>query len=138
MKNMLTLLLLGSLFFLSGCNTKTNQATDVCSCAADKETMELTMNIPLKVKPEFVSKYKTAFEKCQAGTLQEEACLDYALFQSYTDSTEFHLFERWTNKPGHRNHMQTEHFKVYIEDVKGFFDTPKTQTIEVYVCPCVN
>jgi len=137
MKSLLTLLL-GSLFLLSGCNTKTNQANEVCSCVADKETMELTMNIPLKLKPEFVSAYKTVFEKCQAATLQEEACLDYALYQSYTDSTEFHLFERWTNKPGHLNHMQTEHFKVYREESKGFFDKPKTQTIEVYVCPCVN
>lgn len=137
MKNMLTMLL-GSVLFLSGCNTNANQTNGACSCAADKETMELTMNIPLKVKPEFVSRYKTVFEKCQAGTLQEEACLDYVLFQSYTDSTEFHLFERWTNKPGHLKHMQTDHFKVYMEESKGFFDTPKTKTIEVYVCPCVN
>ncbi|MDF9829128.1 putative quinol monooxygenase [Parabacteroides sp. PF5-6] len=137
MKHILSLLLI-SLFILSGCNTKADQADATCSCVAEKETLELTMNIPLKIKPEFVAAYKTAFEKCQAGTLKEEACLDYALYQSYTDSTEFHLFERWTDKPGHRAHMQTDHFNVYKEETKGFYDKPKTQTIEVYVCPCVN
>jgi quinol monooxygenase YgiN len=96
------------------------------------------MNIPIKIKPEFVSAYKVAFEKCQAGSLQEEACLDYALFQSYTDSTEFHLFERWTNKPGHNAHMETQHFLQYREETRGMNDRAKTSMITTYVCPCVN
>ena len=137
MKNILGLVV-SSLLIFSSCNTSTSDTASESCCASKKDAMELTMNIPIKVKPEFVSKYKAVFEKCQAGTLQEEACLDYVLFQSYTDSTEFHLFERWTNKPGHLYHMQTEHFKVYKEESNGFFDTPKTKTIEVYACPCVN
>lgn len=137
MKNLLTFVM-GALFFLSACQTQTEQPADGCTCTAEKETMELTMNIPFKVKPECIASFKAAFDKCQAGTLKEEACLDYAIFQSYNDSTEFHLFERWKNKPGHLKHMQTDHFNVYIQEIKGFFDTPKTQTIEVYVCPCVN
>ncbi len=96
------------------------------------------MNIPIKIKPEYVSAYKRAFEKCQAGSLKETACSDYALYQSYTDSTEFHLFERWVNKPGHLAHMETEHFKVYREETKGMNDKPKTKMITTYVCPCVN
>ncbi len=96
------------------------------------------MNIPIKIKPEFVSAYKAAFEKCQAGSLQEKACLDYYIFQSYTDSTEFLLFERWTNKQGHLNHMQTDHFKKYKEETKVMNDQPKTKAIINTVCPCVN
>jgi quinol monooxygenase YgiN len=96
------------------------------------------MNIPIKIKPEFVSAYKVAFEKCQTGSLQEEACLEYALFQSYTDSTEFHLFERWTNKPGHNAHMETQHFLQYREETRGMNDRAKTKMITTYVCPCVN
>jgi quinol monooxygenase YgiN len=96
------------------------------------------MNIPLKIKPELVSAYKVAFEKCRAGSLQEETCLAYELYQSYTDSTEFHLFERWKNKPGHLAHMQTPHFNQYKEETKDMNDQAKAKMITTYVCPCVN
>ena len=124
---------------LAGCCNSSNQPNgSTCGCAAKKDSLEIIMNIPIKIKPEFVSAYKLVFEKCQAATLQEEACLDYVIFQSYTDSTEFHLFERWKNKPGHLAHMQTPHFLQYREDSKGMNDKAKTKMIVTYVCPCVN
>jgi len=125
---------------LAGCCHSSKQKTDenTCSCAEKKDSLEIIMNIPIKIKPEFVSAYKRAFEKCQAGTLQEEACLDYVIFQSYTDSTEFHLFERWINKPGHNFHMQTPHFLQYREETRGMNDRARTRMITTYVCPCVN
>ncbi len=100
--------------------------------------MELIMNIPKKVKPEYVSLYKELFLKCRAETLKEEACLEYALFQSFTDSTEFHLFERWTSKEGQIKHSQTKHFKAYMEATKDIFVETKTKMIETYVCPPAN
>lgn len=139
MKKMLVLIV-GCMLVLSSCNNANTAQTvngDGC-CVSKKDSMELILNIPLKIKPEFVTAYKEVFEKCQAETLKEKACLDYALFQSYTDSTEFHLFERWSDKPGHLAHMQTGHFKIYKEESQDFYDTPKTKMIETYVCPCVN
>jgi len=129
-----------SAVILAGYCYSSNQQDDgnTCSCAAKKDSLEIIMNIPVKIKPEFVSAYKRAFEKCQAGTLQEEACLDYLLFQSYTDSTEFHLFERWKNKPGHNFHMQTPHFLKYREETRGMNDRARSRMITTYVCPCVN
>ena len=128
------------IIFLAGCCNNSNQATcgKSCSYTQNKDSLEIIMNIPIKIKPGQVSAYIKAFEKCQAGSLKEEACLDYSLFRSYTDSTEFHLFERWTNKPGHLAHMQTEHFNQYKEETKGMNDKPATKTIVTYVCPRVN
>ena len=74
------------------CNTTSKEQT-TCICAADKDSYEIVMNIPIKVKPEHVAGYKAAFDKCRAETLKEEACKAYDLFQSYSDSTEFHLYE---------------------------------------------
>ena len=126
--------------FLVGCCSSSNQPADdkTCNCVSRKDSLENIMNIPIKIKPEFVSAYKTAFEKCQTGTLQEEACLDYVIFQSYSDSTEFHLFERWKNKPGHNFHMETLHFLKYREETIGMNDKAGTKMITTYVCPCVN
>ena len=134
------ILIIGCVFFiLSGCQPKASATAekDVC-CVAIKDSLEIIMNIPLKVKPEFVSAYKAAFDKCRAETLKEEACLAYDLFQSYQDSTEFHLFERWTNKPGHQKHMETEHLKLYFQEIRGMQDAARSKMITTFVCPKVN
>ena len=114
-----------------------SKAPETC-CMSMKDSVEVIMNIPVKIKPEYVSAYKAAFDKCQAESLKEEACLAYDLFQSYKDSTEFHLFERWANKPGHRLHMETAHLKTYLEEVRGTQDQARTSRLEIYVCPMLN
>jgi quinol monooxygenase YgiN len=127
------------LIALIGCESKKQETAEACNCCVSlKDSVEIIMNIPVKIKPEFVSAYKAAFEKCQAATLKEETCLAYELFGSLTDATEFHLFERWANKPGHRLHMETEHVKVFFQEIKGFQEATKTKMIEVAVCPKIN
>ena len=128
-----------ALFLLTGCGTKSSEtaASGEC-CVAMKDSVEIIMNIPVKLKPEFISAYKAAFEKCRTETLKEEACMAYDLFQSYKDSTEFHLFERWKNKPGHLAHMETPHIKVYFEEIRGMQDRAATRMLEVAVCPKLN
>lgn len=117
----------------------TNSASKVEeSCSANKDSFEIVMNIPQKIKPEFVSAYKVAFEECRTETLKEETCMAYDLFQSYKDSTEFHLFERWKNKPGHQAHMKTPHIAAFFEKVKDMRDKASTEKVIVTVCPQVN
>jgi len=140
MKKVMFIIGCGIVLLAGCCNSSVQQSVceETCSCAAKKDSMVIIMNIPIKIKPEFVSAYLKAFEKCQAATLQEEACTGYAIFQSYTDSTEFHLFERWKNKPGHLAHMETAHFLQYREETRGMNDRASSSMIETYVCPCVN
>ena len=126
-----------ALLSMWSCNTATNEAK-VSSCVENKDSYEIVMNIPVKVKPEYVSAYKAAFDKCRAETMKEEACKAYDLFQSYSDSTEFHLFELWANKPGHQNHMQTPHLKKYFEEINGMTDNAATSAVITTVCPEVN
>jgi quinol monooxygenase YgiN len=122
------------LAFFTVYEVKAQEAT----CVANKNSAEIVMNIPMKIKPEYVEIFKTAFEKCRTETLKEEACLAYDLFQSYKDSTEFHLFERWAHKPGHLAHMETEHIKVYFKEIEGARDRAAGSMLEVYVCPIMN
>ena len=125
---------------LSGCCNISNQATcgKTCGCATNKESLEIVMNNALKVKPEYVSAYKEALEICRIGSLQEETCLDYELFQSCVDSTEFILYERWANKAGHVDHLKTAHYIKKAEDIKIMSDTPIKKSKTTYVCPCIN
>lgn len=109
---------------LSGCSpNKDTQPTD---------TAQLVLNIPKKTKPEHIETYKVLFEKCRAETIKEEACIEYSLFQSITDPTEFHLFERWTSEQGQIEHTRTKHFKEYMEASKDIFEQPSGEMIKSY------
>ena len=133
------LLAIGCIVLLSGCCNTSNQETGgkACNCAAIKDSLEIIMNIPIKVKHEYVSAYKAAYEKCKVSSMQEEVCLEYSLFQSYTDSTEFHIFERWKNTPGHLAHKETEHYKQFRKEIEGM-TVQISGRMNTYVCPCVN
>ncbi|GAB6008106.1 putative quinol monooxygenase [Dysgonomonas reticulitermitis] len=130
------LIITGCVLALISCANTTTKTEDCCS--ADKDSYEIVMNIPQKIKPEFVSAYKAAFEECRSETLKEETCLAYELFESYKDSTEFHLFERWGNKPGHQAHMKTPHIAVFFEKTKDMRDKSGTEKVITTVCPHVN
>ena len=135
------LLAIGSgIVLLSGCSNPSNltMSGETCSCAANKDSLEIVMNNALKVKPEYVSAYKVSLEKCREASLLEETCIDYELFQSCIDSTEFILFERWANKPGHVAHLQTAHYLQKEEEIRVMKDTPTKKSLNTYVCPCVN
>ena len=56
---------------------------------SNKESMEVVLNIKRKVKPECVSALKESFLKCKESTLLAPGCIDYGMYQSLTDSTEF-------------------------------------------------
>ncbi len=127
------------LAILSGCSVPTNQNSQSASCETEKASMLYVMNLTRKVKPEFVSAYKAAFETCKEKTLQEPGCLDYEMYQSYTDSTEFVILETWKNKGEHLKHIETAHLKNYVKKTKDMGDPSfKANNVEIYVCPNVN
>lgn len=130
------LLIVTCTLMLISCTNTSSKDGDCCS--VDKDSYEIVMNIPQKIKPEFISVYKAAFEACRTETLKEETCLAYELFQSYKDSTEFHLYERWKNKPGHQAHMKTPHLSTFFEQTKGMRDKAVKDKVVVTVCPHIN
>jgi len=85
------------------------------------------------------SNIRAYFLKCKVETVKEPGCLEYGMYQSYTDSTEFMIVEAWKNKAAHLEHMETPHLKVHIEEIQGVGDPDyKGKMTEVYVCPHVN
>lgn len=136
MKKSLSLLFLLGILVTSGCNSTANKEADSGSCAGLKDTMPVVMNLNRKIKPEHVSAFRDSFEKCRVGTLQEPGCLNYVMYQSYLDSTEFFITETWANKGEHLKHMETEHLKIHIQEIKGMSE--KSGGVSIYVCPHVN
>jgi len=130
----------GCLLFLAACSESVSEkkaASLDCSC--NKDSMQVVMNLPQKVKPEFVSAYKMSFNKCAAETLKEPGCLVYEVYQSFDDSTLFFITETWANKGEHLKHMETPHLKALIEETKNMGDSGDTRkSAEIYVCKNVN
>lgn len=110
-------------------------------CTCNKDEMKVVMRFELKVLPENVSLLKESFERCKVEVLAKEpGCLDYSLFQSYTDSTRFCLTEAWVNKAAHNAHMKLEHTKKHLKETRGIHDRSfRSETNYVHwICPEAN
>ena len=104
-----------------------------------KESMEVVLNIKRKVKPECVSALKESFLKCKESTLLEPGCIDYGMYQSLTDSTEFFIAETWKNDGELQKHGETAHLKQHLNEIKDMGDPSyKGSFRKIYVCPSVN
>ena len=84
---------------------------------SNKESMEVVLNIKRKVKPECVSALKESFLKCKESTLLEPGCIDYGMYQSLTDSTEFFIAETWKNDGELQKHGETAHLKQHLNEI---------------------
>ncbi len=128
------------LIALSGCtHGGSNKEATADSCANGKESMEVVLNIKRKVKPECVSALKESFLKCKESTLLEPGCIDYGMYQSLTDSTEFFIAETWKNDRELQKHGETAHLKQHLNEIKDMGDPSyKGSFRKIYVCPSVN
>ena len=115
------------------CTQPSKQSVNTASCSVAKDSMEIVMNLHRSIKPEFVSAYKEAFAKCKVATLQEEGCLDYGVYQSPEDSTEFLIYENWANEAALARHGQTTHLKLLFEETKDMFRAQSDK--KVYALP---
>ena len=106
---------------------------------SNKEYMEVVLNIKRKVKPECDSALKESFLKCKESTLLEPGCIDYGMYQSLTDSTEFFIAETWKNDGELQKHGETAHLKQHLNEIKDMGDPSyKGSFRKIYVCPSVN
>lgn len=110
-------------------------------CGYNKDSMIVVMRIERKVKPEYVGLFKQSFDACKAEVMAKEpGCLDYSLFQSYHDSTLFCLTEAWATKGAHNAHMQLEHTRKHIAEIKGINDPSfkSTTNYTYWICQGAN
>ena len=106
---------------------------------SNKESMEVVLNIKRKVKPECVSALKESFLKCKESTQLEPGCIDYGMYQSLTDSTEFFIAETWKNDGELQKHGETAHLKQHLNEIKDMgAPSYKGSFRKIYVCPSVN
>ena len=105
---------------------------------SNKESMEVVLNIKRKVKPECVSALKESFLKCKESTLLEPGCIDYGMYQSLTDSTEFFIAETWKNDGELQKHGETAHLKQHLNEIKDMGDPSYKGSFRKIYVPIFN
>ena len=115
---------------MTGCADTQKQAAE-SKCSMEKDSLEIVMNLHRTVKPEYVSAYKKAFAKCKEATVKEEGCLDYGVYQSPEDSTEFLVHENWANEAALARHSQTPHLKQLLEETKEMISRQSNKKVYV-------
>jgi quinol monooxygenase YgiN len=70
-------------------------------------------------RPDAIESVKSELLKLIAPTRKENGCHAYNLHQDNDDPTVFIFHETWDSLVCLEKHMNTEHFKTYINNVEG-------------------
>jgi quinol monooxygenase YgiN len=84
--------------------------------------MKVYLTALVKCKPGNTDELKGYLELLVAASNKEEACLQYELYQSTDDDTQFIFHETWASQEGLDVHEQQPHIKTFIEQVKEIID----------------
>jgi len=80
---------------------------------------KITVVAKVIAKKEHAEAVRQELLKLVAPTRQEDGCIEYNLHQDNRDSDVFMFYETWLNRASLDRHMQSDHFKTYIETVDG-------------------
>jgi quinol monooxygenase YgiN len=62
-------------------------------------------------------------------TRSEPGCINYDLHQALDDPSVFMFYENWRSKGDLDNHMETQHFRTWVEKAEGLLDGPSEVTL---------
>lgn len=75
---------------------------------------KLSLVATITVKKESVENVKTEMIKLITPTRKEYGCIEYNLHQDNNDPAVFIFYETWESPACLKSHMNTEHFKNYV------------------------
>jgi quinol monooxygenase YgiN len=84
--------------------------------------MKIYLTALVKCKPGNTAELKGYLQQLVAGSTQEEACLQYELYQSTDDDTQFIFHETWASREGLDLHGQQPHIKTFIAQASPILD----------------
>jgi quinol monooxygenase YgiN len=86
--------------------------------------MEITIVGTLKAKPDCIQQVVELMDTHITASREEQACLQFEMFQSHKDPTHFNVFERWTDKAGLDLHFKTPHTQATMAGFKELLAVP--------------
>lgn len=75
----------------------------------------ITVVAKVIARPEAVAALKSELQKMIEPTRSEQGCIEYRLHQDNADPALFLFYENWETMEFLKQHMESAHFKAYIE-----------------------
>lgn len=121
---------------LASCDCHNGDANKCDGNCAPADSMNVVLDLHRKIKPDCVSAFKASFARCKQSTVQEPGCIDYGVYQSPEDSTEFLIHEVWLNQTELDKHGQTPHLQAHVAQTKDMCESKADRRF--VVCPHVQ
>ena len=82
----------------------------------------LTIVAKVVAKKDSIAAVRTELLKLLAPTRNEAGCIEYRLHQDHDDPAVFIFYENWENEASLARHMESDHFKKYVNAVDGMLE----------------
>lgn len=88
----------------------------------------IVKTITFYVKTEHIKDFIDATIENQNNSIKERGIERFEFFQCKDDPTKFLLYEAYKSEEDANKHLQTEHFKKWIDTVEQWFSSPRDRS----------
>ncbi|MFT8352047.1 putative quinol monooxygenase [Clostridium saccharoperbutylacetonicum] len=93
----------------------------------------IVKSVTLYVKREHIKEFIEATIENQNNSLKEKGIICFDFFQCKDDSTKFLLYEGYKSEDDINEHIETQHFKKWINTVEQWFSSPRDKATYIPV-----
>lgn len=90
-------------------------------------------NVTFYIKQENITEFVEATLENQMNSKKEKGILSFDFFQCKDDPTKFLLYEGYKSEEDINKHLETEHFKKWINTVEQWFSSPREKVTYIPV-----
>lgn len=91
----------------------------------------ITIIVNVDVNLNSVQDFIEASKRVQIGSLKEDGCLKYHIFQNMFDSTKFTFLEEFKDEEAINIHKTTKHFQEWVKSVENIAARKSSRNIEI-------
>ena len=93
----------------------------------------IVKSVTFYVKIEHTKEFIEATIENQNNSIKEKGIIGFDFFQCKDDPTKFLLYERYKSEDDINEHMETKHFKKWINAVEQWFSRPRDRSTYIPV-----
>lgn len=89
--------------------------------------------VPIQVKPECVEEFVQVANANAQSSRQEEQVVHFEVLKNQESATDFVLLEIYKTPEGHKQHQQTEHYKLFKQQVQALLQQPYSRQLYTFI-----
>ncbi|GFP74513.1 putative quinol monooxygenase [Clostridium fungisolvens] len=89
----------------------------------------IVKSVTFYIKPEYIEEFIEATLENQRYSLKEEGIKAFDFLRDSDDASKFLLYEVYESEKAMEEHLKTEHFNKWINNVEGYFLSPRERSV---------